>query len=151
MDDIHPDSIRQLAEPVLAGSGAEIVELSVHRRGGQTMVRFLVDKVGGVTIQECAKLNRLIGQALEEANLLLDSYTLEVSSPGLDRPFGSKRDYERAIGEDVDVQLNPDGRSRRIEGMLLSVQEQAIVVTTGSGNVTIPFDQIHVAHKAIRF
>ena len=115
------------------------------------MVRFLVDKVGGVTIQECARLNRLIGQALDDANLLLDSYTLEVSSPGLDRPFALKRDYERAIGEDVDVQLNPTGKSRRIEGMLLAVQDQAIVVTTGSGNVTIPFEQIHVAHKAIRF
>jgi ribosome maturation factor RimP len=151
MDDLQTESIRGLADPVLAASGAEVVELSVHRRGGQTMVRFLVDKVGGVTIQECAKLNRLIGQAIEEANLLLDSYTLEVSSPGLDRPFSSKRDYERAIGEDVDVLLNPDGRSKRIEGMLLSVQDQSIVVTTGSGNVTIPFGQIQVARKAIRF
>ncbi len=151
MDDPRAETIRELAEPVLASASAEIVELSVHRRGGQTMVRFLVDKVGGVTIQECARLNRLIGQALDDANLLLDSYTLEVSSPGLDRPFALKRDYERAIGEDVDVQLNPTGKSRRIEGMLLAVQDQAIVVTTGSGNVTIPFEQIHVAHKAIRF
>ncbi len=152
MDDPRVPQIRALVEPVLAESSAELVELIMRRHGNQTLVRLLVDKVGGVTIQDCTRLNRAVGQALEEANLIDERYTLEVSSPGLDRPLISKRDFERAIGEDLDLELTDAAPGKKqLEGMLLSVQEQAVVITTSSGNVTVPFDQIRTARKSIRF
>ena len=152
MDDPRLPAIQRLSEPLLAQDAAEIVELSVKRQGGQVVVRLLVDKVGGVTIQDCARLNKRIGQALEEAALLEERYTIEVSSPGLDRPLVSRRDFERAIGEDLELQVVADGQpAKPLSGMLLSVQEEAIVVTTGSGNVTIPLGQVRDAHKAIKF
>ena len=152
MDDPRAETIRQLAEPLLAQQSAELVELSVLRRGRQAAVRLLVDKVGGVTIQDCARLNRQLGDALETSQLFEESYTLEVSSPGLDRLFVSKRDYERAIGEQVDLQLvDTAPGTRQLTGMLLSVQDEAIVLTTKSGNVTVPLAQIRAAKKAIQF
>ena len=152
MDDPRLPQIQALVEPVLAESSAELVELLVRRQGNQTLVRLLVDKVGGVSIQDCSRLNRAIGQALEEANLIEERYTIEVSSPGLDRPLVSKRDFERAIGEDLDLELTEDAPGKKtMEGMLLSVQEQAVVITTASGNVTVPFGQIRTARKSIRF
>jgi ribosome maturation factor RimP len=152
VDDPRLEAIRQVAQPLLAEKQVELVELALRRHGGQLVVRFLVDKVGGVTIQDCARLNQLIGEALDAADWMNDSYTLEVSSPGLDRPLISKRDFERAIGEAVEVELSEGVRgSRQIAGPLLAVQHEAIVVTTPSGNVTVPLTQIRQARKAIRF
>ena len=152
MEDSQRETIRRLAEPVLEAGSAELVELTVHRHGQQLMVRLLVDKVGGVTIQNCARLNQLIGQALDASNLITESYTLEVSSPGLDRPLVSTRDFERAIGEDVDLALiEAMHGAKQVTGTLLAVQEEAVVLITRAGNVTIPLTNIQRALKAIHW
>ena len=144
--------LQALVEPILSEHEMELVELTCRPQGRQQLVRLLVDKVGGVTIRQCARVNQLIGQALESANLIEASYMIEVSSPGLDRPLASKRDFERAIGEDVVVDLSVgDGRSKELQGMLLAVQHDAIVLKTPAGNVTAPFNDIRVAKKAIRW
>ena len=144
--------LQTLVEPILADHGMELVELTCHPQGRQQVVRLLVDKVGGVTIQQCARVNQSISRALESANLIEASYTIEVSSPGLDRPLASKRDFERAIGEDVVVDFSiGEGRSKELRGMLLAVQHEAVVLKTPSGNMTVPFVEIRAAKKALRW
>ena len=150
MDETQRQAIRQLAGPILEAASTELVELIVHRHGRQAVVRLLVDKVGGVTIQDCARLNQRLGQALESSDLLTERYTLEVSSPGLDRPLVAKRDFERALGENVELDVNDPSRgAMQTSGKLLAVQADAIVLITPSGNVTIPFAQIRRAVKAV--
>ena len=153
MDETQVNLIQQLAQPILAQSDIELIELSCHRQGGQLMVRLLVDKVSGITIQECAQLNWRISAALDADPSLQESYTLEVSSPGLDRPLVSKRDYERAIGEDVQVEVLREGDRgpKPVRGRVLAVQHEALVLTTSAGNVTIPFTQIQRAKKALQW
>ncbi|MBI3320862.1 MAG: ribosome maturation factor RimP [Candidatus Omnitrophica bacterium] len=145
-------AIQALVEPILAEREMELVELTGRSQGRQQLLRLLVDKVGGVTIQECAKANRLIGEALEAADLIAGSYLVEVSSPGLDRPLVSKRDFERTLGENLQVEFDDgEGRAKTLQGMLLAVQHEAIVLKTPSGNITIPFGDIRGAKKAIRW
>ncbi|MBI1992017.1 MAG: ribosome maturation factor RimP [Candidatus Omnitrophica bacterium] len=152
MNDARAAQIQALAAPILADRGMELVEFTCHPHGGQLHVRLLVDRVGGVTIQQCAHVNQLLGQALEAANLFDGSYTIEVSSPGLDRPLVSKRDFERALGEDVRIEVvREEGKAQELHGMLLAVQHEAIVLKTASGNVTLPFAQIRAAKKALRW
>ena len=152
MDGVQLAQIHAVVEPILADREMELVELSVRPQGRQQLVRLLVDKVGGVTIQQCAKVNTLIGAALETASLIEGSYTIEVSSPGLDRPLVSKHDFERALGEDLRIQsAGADGRIQEFDGMLLAVQHEAIVMQTVSGNVTVPFGEIRSAKKAMRW
>ena len=144
--------IQALVEPILAERGIELVELTCRPQGRQHVVRLLVDRVGGVTIAQCAHINQQIGNALEAANLIEGSYTVEVSSPGLDRPLTTKRDFERALGEDLQVGVaDPEGRVRSVSGMLLAVQHEAVVLKTPQGNVTVPFTEIRSAKKAIRW
>ena len=151
-DEPRLEQIRTLVEPILAECWLELVELACRPQGRQQVIRLLVDKVGGVTIRECAKANERIGQALEAANLIEESDAIEVSSPGLDRPLAGRRDFERALGEQVVVTVNrPDGRPSDLDGMLLSVQAEAVVLKTVAGNMTIPFSQIQRAKKAIRW
>ena len=152
MDEAKAAQIRALVEPILADREMELVELSVRPQGRQQLIRLLVDRVGGVTIQQCAKVNTLVGEALEAANLIEGSYLVEVSSPGLDRPLASKRDFERALGEELLVQTaSADGHIRELAGMLLAVQHEAIVLQMTAGNMTVPFAEIRSAKKAIKW
>ena len=152
MDDPRVPAIQALIEPLLADHEMELVELACRPQGGGLLVRLLVDKVGGVTIQQCAKVNQRISLALEEQNLIDTSYTVEVSSPGLDRPLVSKRDFERALGEELRIDANvQDGRSTEFLGTLLAVQPEAIVLKMSAGNVTVPLAQIRLAKKVLRW
>ena len=152
MDDQVLADIQALAGPLLADGGMELVALTAPFLGGQRVIRFLVDKVGGVTIQQCAQMNRRIGEALDAANLIEGGYTIEVSSPGLDRPLVSARDFERALGEALRLDVRrEDGRSQELCGMLLAVQREAVVLKMPSGSVTVPFAHIRAAKKAVRW
>ena len=145
-------AIRALIEPVVAEQDTELVELTCRPQGQQVLIRLLVDKPGGITIAQCARINRRLSDALEAANLIEESYTVEVSSPGLDRPLAAKRDFERALGEEIwlDVRIG-EGRFSETRGMLLAVQEEAIVLKTPAGNVTIPLTDIRLAKKAVKW
>lgn len=152
MDDPRLQTIRGLVEPILSERAMELVELTCRPQGRQLHVRILLDRVGGVTLQQCAQANRLIGDALEAADVIEGSYTVEVSSPGLDRPLATQRDFERALGEDVRLEvLTDDGRCQEMEGALLAVQPQALVLKTTAGNLTVPMAQVRFARKALRW
>lgn len=152
MDDTRVLALRTLVEPILAQQGVELVELTCRPQGRQTLVRLLVDRVGGITLQQCAHVNQLVGQALDTANLITESYTVEVSSPGADRPLANQRDFERAIGEAVIVQqAAEDGRIRERQGTVLAVTENGVVLKTVAGNLPLPFAQIRHAKKALRW
>ena len=152
MDDALITELRTVVEPILADCEMELVELTCRPQSGGRLVRLLVDKVGGVTIQQCARANQRIGEALETANLIEGRYTIEVSSPGLDRPLVSHRDFERAIGEELRIDIAADEqRMKSLEGMLLAVQPEAIVLNMVSGNVTVSMTQIRLAKKVTRW
>lgn len=152
MDDPRLTAIQTLIEPILAEQDVELVELACRPQGRQLLVRLLVDKPGGITIAQCARINQHISAALETADLIEESYTVEVSSPGLDRPLAAKRDFERALGEEVwlDVRIG-EGRFRETRGIVLAVQPDALVLNTQAGNVTIPFSEIRIAKKAMKW
>lgn len=152
MDDIRLTALQALVEPIVAEHEAEVVELTCRPWGRQVVVRLLVDKVGGITIQQCARLNQRIGQVLEAAHLMDEDYTIEVSSPGLDRPLVTKRDFERTVGEELTLDVRIDeGRFGQLQGMLLAIQPEAVVINTPSGNVTVPFADIRAAKKALKW
>jgi ribosome maturation factor RimP len=143
--------IEDLVQPILTEREIELVELNCHSHGGSTTVRLLVDKVGGVTVATCGAVNRLVSQALEDAHVFEGPYTVEVSSPGLDRPLSTHRDYERALGEEVVLQFLDGDRVKELQGTLLAVQPDAVVIKTAEGNMTVTIAQIRNAKKAIRW
>lgn len=152
MDDSRLTQVCTLIEPILADHQAELVELTCRPQGGQLSIRLIVDAVGGVTLKRCADINRVIGAALDASGLVEERHTIEVSSPGLDRPLKTRRDFERAVGEELKVHVrSDDGRSTEFGGMLLAVTPEAIVLKTEQGNVTVPQHQIVWALKAIRW
>ena len=145
------EKIQQLSASFLAAAGVELVDLNIRRQGKQTAIEILVDKTGGgINIDECSRLNREIGNALEAQNIISDRYLLEVSSPGLDRPLKTKRDFERVIHRPVRLILfERVGEKGEYVGDLLAVNDQGVVIATQQGNLAVPFEKINVAKQFI--
>jgi ribosome maturation factor RimP len=91
----------------------ELVEMEFFEAGPASILRLYVDKAGGVTVDQCAYLSRKIGDFLDTENLIPGRYTLQVSSPGLDRPLISGADFKRKIGEKVRIFLKEQADGRK--------------------------------------
>ena len=100
----------QIAERVAASSGLEVVEVELRGGGKARMLRIVIDKPAGVTHEDCANLSREVGTILDVEDVIPGgSYTLEVSSPGLDRKLFRPADYERFIGSRVKLTTRATG------------------------------------------
>ena len=114
------DRVREIAERVAASSGLEVVEVDLRGGGKARMLRIVIDKPAGVTHEDCASLSREVGTILDvEDTVPGASYTLEVSSPGLDRNLTRAADFERFTGSRVKLTTrNPVNGNRHFEGRL---------------------------------
>ena len=97
------DTARGLLEPIVAREGFELVEVEWGREGPAWVLRLFVDRPGGVNIDHCQELSRLVETVLDVEDFIEPAYNLEVSSPGLDRPLRKPADFERFAGQRVVV------------------------------------------------
>jgi len=95
--------IKALAETLLQEDNMELADMELQREGRGWVLRLFIDKPGGVTLDDCASVSREFGDQLEVEDLMPFRYTLEVSSPGLDRPLKKERDFLRHIGNQIQV------------------------------------------------
>jgi len=116
------DRLQEIAERVAASSGLEVVEVELRGGGKSRTLRIFIDKPGGVTHEDCANLSREVGTILDVEDVVPgSSYTLEVSSPGLDRKLVRPADYERFTGSRVKLTTRqPVNGNRHFEGKLES-------------------------------
>lgn len=114
-----PERVTELAQPVALAAGAEIVDVEWH--GG--LLRVVVDQPGGVTTDTLASVNRQLSALLDQHDPIPGRYTLEVTSPGVERPLTRPDHWARAVGEDVVVKLAPDQGVRRLKGRLAGFGE----------------------------
>ncbi len=127
------DRLKEVISPILWTLGLELIDVVCVGRGPRSVVRVLVDKPGGVTITDCEQAHKALGPALDVADPFPHAYTLEVSSPGLDRPFQRTQDYQRAIGKQVNLKLRqPLEGQWRITGELMQVDEALVVLEVGT-------------------
>jgi len=123
------NTIREFAEPVLAGLGLELVEIQFRPEAHGWVLRLFIDKEGGVTIDDCADVSREISAWLEVEDLIEHSYHLEVSSPGLERPLRRRQDFERFSGRRARIKLKePVGEQRVFVGTLAGLEEEMVVL-----------------------
>lgn len=108
------DRVTGLLQPILSEMGLELTDLEYVAEGRGMTLRVFIDKEGGVTLDDCAALSRELGAVLEIEDVIHVAYRLEVSSPGLDRPLKTPKDYQRFIGALVKIKtyekLDPDQR-----------------------------------------
>ena len=95
----------KLLEAFLAERKFELVDVEYVKEGSDRILRVLLDKEGGIRIDDCETVSRFFSDALDREDFIEDAYILEVSSPGLLRPFKKDRDFERNLGEEVELRL----------------------------------------------
>ena len=144
--------VRRLAGPEILEEGVELVDVEYVREGKTQYLRVLIDKRGGVTIDECEAVSRRIDPILEEAGLMADVDTFEVSSPGLDRPLKNEADFIRHMGEQIDVGLYKaiDG-DKTITGTLTDYQDGGLTLETEGGQLKLEKGQIAVVKQHLDF
>lgn len=148
------EALRQVVQHVVESEGMSLVDLQWSRRGRRWVLVLFIEKDGGITLDDCALISRLIGGRIEVDNLIDHAYTLEVSSPGLDRPLRSLPDYERFQEHlaRITTMTPVRGRSTVIIGRLKGVEGESILVEAeGTGIVPIPFGQIKHARLEVEF
>src|SRR6266436_8958552 len=97
------DKVRDIAERVAASSGLDVVEVELRGGGKARMLRIVIDKLAGVTHADCANVSREVGTILDVEDAISGSYTLEVSSPGLDRKLTKAAEFDRFVGSRLKV------------------------------------------------
>ena len=145
------EKVEQIVRPFLDKRGVLLVGLNVRQQGGTAIVQILADKErGGITLAECAGLNRDIGFALEQADIFDNRYVIEVSSPGLDRPLKTGQDFVRAIGKEAHLfLLEPvENRPEHI-GFIKEVQPEAVMIDVDGVTLSIPLNKIKEAKYII--
>jgi len=109
----HEEQIRQLAEPLLSSEGMELVLVECLKMQSRWLVRIYMDREGGVTVDDCARISNQLGDLLDVHDVPPGPYTLEVSSPGLDRPLDRDRDFLKYRGSRIRLRLGEKIEGRR--------------------------------------
>jgi ribosome maturation factor RimP len=149
------ENISRLATKVAESSGLDLVDVEIFRAGKRRVLRIYIGKREGVNVDDCAKVSRELGVLLDADNVMADeAYILEVSSPGLDRPFKTLKDYRRNVGRFVRVSTREPveglGNKKLVVGKLSDVQEASITVDTDGASRSIPLDLIVQAKVDVR-
>jgi len=138
-----------LAGPILASLGLELVDIEYKREGRAMVLRLFIDREGGITLDDCATVSRELAEILEVEDFISAHYTLEVSSPGLNRPLKKTADYERYRGRLIRIktfELFPDdaGNPRKtFLGELLALEGGIVRVKLTEGQTAgIPLEKI---------
>jgi ribosome maturation factor RimP len=142
------ERLTKLGEQAAAGTAIEIAEVELRGAGKARLLRVYIDKPGGVTHGDCELISQKLSRLLDEQNAVPgDSYTLEVSSPGVERKLTKPRDFERAVGQKIRVTIRePIEGQTHLEGRLAEFAGQTLEVELSTGRrVKIPLGDVQKA------
>ena len=128
------DSVMQLVAPIAEGMGLTVLEVEYAKKFDGMNLTVVIDKEGGVTIDDCEKLHRAIDGPLDELDPIDTAYILNVSSPGLDRPLTLERDYKRNLNKKISVKLyKPLDGKKVYDGVLVNYDDDQFTIETKNG------------------
>jgi ribosome maturation factor RimP len=121
----HREKIWELAEAILTAEGMELVEAECLRMPSRWLVRIFMDREGGVTLEDCSEISHQLGDVLDVNDVPPGPYTLEVSSPGLDRPLVRDKDFVKYQGHVINVRLREKlAGAKHLKGTLVAFSEE---------------------------
>jgi ribosome maturation factor RimP len=137
----------ELVEPAVSGLGFELWGIDYLPQRNHATLRIYIDGPNGITVDDCALVSRQVSAILDVEDPIQSEYTLEVSSPGLDRPLFRFEQYARYAGEKVVIRLRvPFERRRNFSGTLIGVEGEDVVVHVDDHEYLLPFETIDKAH-----
>ena len=138
--------------PIVEQFGFELVDVEYVKEGGIWYLRGYIDKPGGITINDCEAVSRQFSDRMDEEDFIPDSYVMEISSPGLDRPLRKPKDFERSIGKEVEIRTyRPVDHCKEFVGTLVSCDDDTVTVETEGQNRVFDRKDIALVRLYIEF
>lgn len=153
MKPLDVDKLRTLVEPVVTGQGYDLVELEWKNESGWVL-RVFIDKPGAnVGLDDCTQVSRELSAVLDVEDAIPVAYSLEVSSPGLNRPLRKESDFKRFVGKKARIRTrHPVGESRRnFAGTLVAVEDGKVKIDVGDQVCEVPVDDVEKANLVYEF
>lgn len=127
----YEQKTEELVLPIIKENHFELVDVEYVKEGGTWYLRAYIDKPGGITVDDCEIVNRALSDLLDEKDFIEESYILEVSSPGLGRPLKKERDFERSLGEEVEIRTyRMIEKQKEFRGILKAYDKGTVTIVT---------------------
>jgi len=144
--------VSALAAHVLADQNMELIDLEYRREGRGWVLRLYIDKEGGITLDDCTRVSQEIGTVLDVEDFIGTPYSLEVSSPGLNRPLKNEKDFIKYRDHRIKVKtFDPIDNRRNFKGKLRKISDGRIEMEIDGGVVTIPLANVAKANLEVEF
>ena len=143
-------TVAEWVEEIVAGSDLELVDVEYVKEHESWILRVFLDKPGGIDLDDCQSVSQILDQKLDEEDPIPGSYSLEVSSPGLERPLKKEADFQRFVGRSVEIRTYRGIHGRkRFTGMLEGLQDQNVLLKWEGETIEIPLELIAKANLAM--
>ncbi len=140
------EKLRNIVGPAVEALGYELVGVEYHRQPGSDLLRIYIDRPEGITVDDCQRASEQVSAALDVEDPIQGHYTLEMSSPGLDRPLFEAEHFERFAGNRVRIRLGmPMEGRRKFTGTLRGIDGRTVVLEVDEQEVRLPLDNIEQA------
>lgn len=144
--------LRAIAQPILDALGLELFDLEFNRRGRKGFLRITIDKSGGVSLDDCERVSQSLGHALDVEDPIPYGYTLEVSSPGLDRPLQRPEDYGRFTGRLARLRLVTPWRGQAVViGRLRALRGERLALDVNGEEIELPLTDVVRANLEVEW
>ncbi|MBS0357996.1 MAG: ribosome maturation factor RimP [Proteobacteria bacterium] len=144
--------LTEMIQPAVMALGFQFVGYEYLPQGRHSLLRLYIESENGITLDDCAKVSRQVSAVLDVEDPIQGNYTLEVSSPGLDRPLFTVQDYQRFIGHAVKVKMQlPVNGQKNFVGEVEAVEDKNIVLLVDAERVVLPFANISKGNLVPKF
>jgi ribosome maturation factor RimP len=139
-----PPRVQELAERVARGHGVDVLELALRRQGRSQVLSVVLDSDEGVDADVVERVTKELSLELDEADPLPGSYILEVTTPGLDRPLQTGRDFRRQRGHEVEILREASGDQPRtqLRGIVAAADDQVVTLEVGGSQIRVPLSDV---------
>ncbi|MEW6426448.1 MAG: ribosome maturation factor RimP [Thermodesulfobacteriota bacterium] len=145
------DALTAMIAPICADHGLELVAVLFRREAHGQVLRVVIHRPEGVSLDDCSTVSRELGYLLDVEDPIRQAYHLEVTSPGLDWPLTGPKDFARYLGKKVDVSFRREGTVAKVRGCVTGAGEEEFRLATEQGELAIPYGMIKKARLVIEF
>lgn len=142
----------KLLLPIVEENGFELVDVEYVKEGSSWYLRAYIDKPGGITVDDCEIVSRKLSDLLDKEDFISDAYILEVSSPGLGRPLKKDKDFERSIGQEVEIRLyRALDHRKEYQGVLKAYDKGTVTIMEDGNEITLNRAELALIRLALDF
>lgn len=150
--ELYESKTEEIVMPIINENNFELVDVEYVREGSNWYLRIYIDKSGGINIDDCELVSRYLSEKLDEKDFIEDAYILEVSSPGLGRPLKKEKDFQRSLGEEIEVKLyKAIDKRKEYVGNLISFDKDIITIEENEKEITFNRSDIALVRLALDF